>query len=123
MKFVYKPAGSNPTNEFLIHFTFEHGDADATTTWSKRFAFPREELGDFLDCFQGYVDQIENNRSYGTELPADFEETANYKGMTIPMELDSYAKMHMRNYYAAMDIVKIEYFDSEGNKFLVEREY
>jgi hypothetical protein len=108
-----------PKNTFVFSFEYEHGDFDQVTHNKASFPISKAELPLLLDKIQTIIDAIENSRSTGTELPHDFEELATYRNEPIPVELDSYAKMHMSNYFAAMDWTNISYYDSNGDKFIV----
>lgn len=121
MKIEYqKVTVQKPKNCFKIDVIYEHGDADSS---SENNIILREatehELVGYLEKFREIEKMIDNNRSYGKELPDDFEELIKYKNYIVPVELDDYAKMHMSGYYASMRIKSINYFNENGEEFFV----
>lgn len=106
-------------NVFLVTFSFEHGDADKTTTDEMLVPLSKEEFVHYLDKVKDVSKQIDDARSCGACMPRHFEDSANYNGVFISIELDCFARVSMSNYYASMRIQNIVYFDEAGDKFNV----
>lgn len=106
-------------NVFLVTFSFEHGDADKKTTDEVMVPLSKEEFVHYLDKVKDVSKQIDDARSCGECMPTNFEDSANYNGVFISIELDCFARNSMSNYYASMRIQNIVYFDEVGDKFNV----
>lgn len=120
MTLIFTPLESDvPANEFHVKFSYEHGDADQTTEYTKKVRLEREAFERWLVKVEEVCDQIDDCSASGTALD-DLEETATAEGVSIPIELDAYAKMHMSNYYARMSVQEILYFDENGKAFCVK---
>lgn len=121
MPLVYtKTRAKARRNLFVVTFSFEHGDADQRTSHDMDVALSKEEFVHYLDKVKDISRQIDDARSSGSSLPGDFEDTAKYKGVWISVELDCFARESMSNYYAAMEVESIVYFDENGEKFEVK---
>ena len=120
MTLIFTPLEPDvPANEFHVKFSYEHGDAEQTTEYTKKVRLNRDAFERWMVKVEEVCDQIDICRSGGTELD-DLEESAQAEGVSVPVELDSYAKMHMSNYYAAMRVQEILYFDEHGKAFRVK---
>lgn len=106
-------------NCYVIRVEFEHGDADSYTSYEVKLQdFSKEDFIEYVKKFNDVANQIDESRSTGSVLPSTIKENS-YKGKYIPVELDAYAKMNMSGYYASMGIGNIDYYDFQGEKFLV----
>lgn len=105
----------SPKAGFHVHVDYEHGDADLTT--HSQFYIPTEaELIKFIEQFEIASQAINENRSYGKELPKRYSWLMSELG--IELEYDQFA--NQSNYYAAMWVAFIEYVDEAGNLYSVE---
>lgn len=121
MPLIYTKTRAKPRrNLFVVTFSFEHGDADQTTTHQMDVPLSKEEFVHYLAKVKEISQLIENARSSGSSLPENFEDTAQYNGVSISVELDYYVRRNMSNYYAGMRVDSIEYFDENGEKFEVK---
>lgn len=106
-------------NEFSVVFSYEHGDADKTTTYTMTVRLSKEAFEKYLERVAEVAAQIDESRSTGTSLPDDLEDTLYYEKISIPVELDCFAKAQTSGYYAAMFVESITYFDENGSEFKV----
>jgi hypothetical protein len=121
MSLTYTKTRSKPRrNLFVVTFSFEHGDADQRTNHTVDVPLSKEDLVDYLAKVKDIASQIDDARSSGSELPGDFQDTAKYKDVWISVELDCFASRNMSNYYAAMSVESIEYFDENGEHYEVK---
>jgi negative regulator of genetic competence, sporulation and motility len=110
-----------PKKCFKIEIEYEHGDADSQNTDTVTLKDCSEvDFIEYVKKFDELKEMINHSRSYGEELPDDFESMCKVGKYYIPVELDAYAKMHMSGYYANMRINSISYFNENGEEFLVE---
>ena len=107
------------SNVFVVTFSFEHGDADKTTTDDMNVPLSKDDFVHYLAKVKEVSTQIDDARSAGQRMPNNFEESANYNGVPILVELDCFARNSMSNYYASMRVQNIVYFDEVGDKFNV----
>lgn len=123
MKITYtKLSEPKPTNCFEVIFSYEHGDADSSSSNTISLEGVDETfLLEYVKKAEEIAHMIDRNRSYGSDLPKYFSESEllNIGDYYIPVERDDYAKMNMSNYYAGMGIENIFYYDANGEKFLV----
>lgn len=120
MPLIYTKTRAKPRrNLFVVTFSFEHGDADQRTDHTVDVPLSKEEFVEYLAKVKDIAEQIDYSRSTGKSLPADFEDTAKYKDVWISVELDCFARHNMSNYYAALSVEKIVYFDENGEQFTV----
>lgn len=119
--FTYTPTpitASAKRNVYVITVTYEHGDADSKT--ESRFYVQSElELLKFLTEFDSAAEAIRNNRHYGTDLPKGFSDAV-FAQSGIELERDQ-VYTSSSNYYAAMSIKSIMFFDDSGAQFRVEK--
>lgn len=108
-------------NVFVVTFYFEHGDADKRTTDTMDVHLSKEEMVHYLDKVEEISRLIDDARSSGESLSDDFKETAKYNTTWILVETDCFARQTMSNYYAAMGIESIAYFDENGDEFAVKK--
>jgi hypothetical protein len=99
---------------YEIVIVYEHGDADCRTELTVHEEFTHAALVAWVEKFHELAVLIDNSRSTGDTLE-HFEDQAS----PIPVELDCYASRHMSDYYAAMSLKRVTYFDDFGNKYLV----
>ena len=108
-------------NVFVVTFYFEHGDAEERTTDTMDVHLSKEEMVHYLDKVGEISELIADSRSSGESLSDNFEETAKYNTTWIRVETDCFARQTMSNYYAAMGIERIAYFDENGDEFAVKK--
>lgn len=118
MKLILVPVKNVLRNCFVIHTEHEHGDADVSTNGSTVLQdASREDLAKYIKDFEAAYEIIDNRRSYGVEIPDNFEETHGKSGeFHIPLEFDAMAE-GVSNYYASMTITNISYYDDDGAEF------
>lgn len=113
---------------FIVSIDYEHGDADLTTSDNTIIKSTNlSDLEKFIDKFNEVNIHVDNNRSYGTKYPPQFEELdycfpvpGLYGERTcvyIPLERDQFT--NDSNYFAGMSIGKVIYYDESGQKFNV----
>lgn len=116
MKVVVRHPKHEALNEdcFIVHFSYEHGDADAYTT-SKTVlqSYSDEELIEYVEKFDEIASIIENARSGYEPIPSNFREMWSYRSVEIPIEYDCVYK-NAEEYYAYPAIDRIEYYDDNG---------
>jgi hypothetical protein len=121
MKIEYKRFEEpKKTNCFEVIFGYEHGDADSNSSNTIVLKdITEEDLIGYIQKAEDIAGMIDENRSYGKKLPKDLETQAKFKDMYIPIEWDDYAKMHTSDYYAAMGVEDIFYYNADGIKHKV----
>lgn len=108
-------------NTFVVTFSFEHRDADKTTTKEMKVPLSKEKFVHYLAKVSYIAAQINEARTSGESLPEDFKDTAKYNSVWIPVELDCFSRNNMSNYYADMTVESIVYFDEDGEQFEVSK--
>lgn len=119
MQIIYTPKPiKSKQNLYTILFELEHGDADISTEYEMDIKLPEDEFINYILKFKEVQKQIDNHRASGNELPDDFEELAKYNDIRIPIELDK--KYDQSDYYAAISILNIIYYNELGQVFQVD---
>lgn len=119
MNFIYTPVvARTKRNVYVITVEYEHGDADLST--ESTFKVHSElELLKFLTEFDSAAEAIRNNRHYGTDLPKGFSDAV-FAQSGMELERDQ-VYTNANNYFAAMSIKSIMFFDDSGARFRVEK--
>lgn len=113
---------------FVVTIAYEHGDADLTTTDNTVIKSTNiNDLEKFFDKFNEVNVHVDNNRSYGTKYPSQFEELdycfpvpglyGDRTTVYIGLERDEFT--NESDYFAGMSISKVVYYDESGQKFNV----
>jgi len=121
MKVVVKHPKHEVVNKdcFVVHFSYEHGDADAYTTSKCMLqSYSDEELIEFVEKFDEIATIIEDNRSGDAPIPSNFRQMCYYRVTEIPIEYDC-VYGSAEDYYACPSIDSIEYYDDNGSPYYV----
>jgi hypothetical protein len=120
MNFTFTPIQNKLFNCFVLNIALEHGDADVTTYTKVTIdTTATHKLENYIKAFDAAAEIIDNRRSYGVEIPDDFEDThSKSETYYIPLEYDRTSE-GVSNYYAAISIQSITYYDDFGHPSLV----
>lgn len=102
-------------NLFRVVVEYEHGDADATTTSTFLLVLTPEQMAEYYEAFMQLAAQIEEASSNGEEFE---DQGVIIHGHRIECDRDVMYDGHT----ACMSIVKITYFDENGQEHAVEME-
>lgn len=120
MKLTFTPVENLIYDTYVITVEHIHGDSDAKSLVDiKLKSVSQSVVTGYIESFEAAEVLIDKRRSYGSELPKDFQAVhGSYKGFEIPLERD-YLAEGVPNYFASMQIKSIKYFDSGGKQFNV----
>lgn len=112
-------------NTYVVHIEYEHGDADSRDE-SCIYIQTDEDLVKVVNVVDYLSEMISMNRG-GYKYPSEFVEQYLKNGgyvkvegtkYSIELQYDMFADIS--NYYAAMEISKIEWYDNTGCLFNVQ---
>ncbi len=111
---------------FEVCVAYEHGDADDTD--HETYVLPtssQEDLKKYLEKFKETASAINDMRHYGSELPDWIRKVdavaVDGTNFSIRLVYDKFTEQS--NYYAAMAIHKILFYDEIGQQFTVNVKY
>ena len=112
-------------NVYVLHIEYEHGDADSYSS-RRMYIQTDKDLLKVVEVFNHLSEMISLNRG-GYMYPSEFVGqylkdggSVQVEGTKHRIELQKDQFTHARNYFAAMKISKIEWYDNTGCLFNVE---
>ena len=119
MKAIYTEVLSNNKNQYVVTIAYEHGDADITTYNTYTLNDVSEDaLFDFVKRVNKTAEHIEMNRHYSVKFPDEFYSLTKTDNGLHQFDLE-YDKKYSSagEYYAAMSIDSIVYYNHNGTTF------